>query len=100
MFELLGSALAAAAFTLLADGKSLADVAEYINSSRSLTIISGILISVAVAFVTGTVVQYIARLIFTFNFGKKCIAVSAVSTRGLAITAIFYFLVMKGAKGC
>lgn len=57
VFELLGSALAAAAFTLLADGKSLADVAEYINSSRSLTIISGILISVAVAFVAGTVVQ-------------------------------------------
>lgn len=98
VFELLGSALAAAAFTLLADGKSLADVAEYINSSRSLTIISGILISVAVAFVTGTVVQYIARLIFTFNFEKMYRRIGGVYA-GLAITAIFYFLVMKGAKG-
>lgn len=98
VFELLGSALAAAAFTLLADGKSLADVAEYINSSRSLTIISGILISVAVAFVAGTVVQYIARLIFTFNFEKMYRRIGGVYA-GLAITAIFYFLVMKGAKG-
>lgn len=98
VFELLGSALAAAAFTLMADGKSLADVAEYINSSRSLTIISGILISVAVAFVAGTVVQYIARLIFTFNFEKMYRRIGGVYA-GLAITAIFYFLVMKGAKG-
>ena len=82
----------------MADGKSLADVAEYINSSRSLTIISGILISVAVAFVTGTVVQYIARLIFTFNFEKMYRRIGGVYA-GLAITAIFYFLVMKGAKG-
>mgnify|MGYP002091054068 CR=1 FL=1 len=98
VFELLGSALAAAAFTLLADGKSLADVAEYINSSRSLTIISGILISVAVAFVAGTVVQYIARLIFTFNFEKMYRRIGGIFG-GFCLTAIFYFLVMKGAKG-
>ena len=48
VFELLGSALAAAVFTLLADGRSLTEVAAYINSSRALTIISGILISVVV----------------------------------------------------
>ena len=98
VFELLGSALAAAAFTLLADGKSIAEVAEYINSSRSLTIISGILISVAVAFVAGTVVQYVARLIFTFNFEKVYRRFGGLYA-GFAITAIFYFLVMKGAKG-
>lgn len=98
VFELLGSALAAAAFTLLADGKSLSDVAEYINSSRSLTIISGILVSVAVAFVSGALVQYVARLIFTFNFEKMYRRLGGIYA-GLAITAIFYFLVMKGAKG-
>ena len=98
VFELLGSALAAAAYTLLADGKSLVDVASYINSSKSLTIISGILISVVVAFVSGTVVQYIARLIFTFNFEKMYRRTGGIYA-GFAITAIFYFLVMKGAKG-
>ena len=70
VFELLGSALAAAAYTLMMDGASLANVIDYINSSKSLTIVSGILISVAVAFVTGAVVQYITRLIFTFDFEK------------------------------
>ena len=98
VFELLGSALAAAAYTLMLDGASLADVAQYINSSRSLTIVSGILISVVVAFVSGTVVQYIARLIFTFNFEKVYRRVGGVYA-GFCLTAIFYFLVMKGAKG-
>ena len=98
VFELLGSALAAAAYTLLMDGASLANVIDYINSSKSLAIVSGILISVAVAFVTGAVVQYITRLIFTFNFEKMYRRVGGVFA-GIALTAIFYFLVMKGAKG-
>ena len=98
VFELLGSALAAAAFTLLSDGKSLAEVMQYINSSKSLTIISGILISVVVAFVTGTVVQWVARVIFTFNFARMYRLVGGIYA-GFSITAIFYFLVMKGAKG-
>ena len=98
VFELLGSALAAAAYTLMMDGGSLANVIDYINSSKSLTIVSGILISVAVAFVTGAVVQYFTRLIFTFNFEKMYRRVGGVFA-GIALTAIFYFLVMKGAKG-
>lgn len=98
VFELLGSALAAAAYTLMMDGASLANVIDYINSSKSLTIVSGILISVAVAFVTGAVVQYITRLIFTFYFEKMYRRVGGIFA-GIALTAIFYFLVMKGAKG-
>ncbi len=98
VFELLGSALAAAAYTLMMDGASLANVIDYINSSKSQTIVSGILISVAVAFVTGAVVQYITRLIFTFNFEKMYRRVGGIFA-GIALTAIFYFLVMKGAKG-
>ncbi len=68
VFELLGSAIAAAAYQLFSDGASLAMVIDYINSSKALAIISGILISVVVAFITGAVVQYIARLVFTFHF--------------------------------
>ena len=98
VFELLGSALAAAAYTLMMDGASLANMIDYINSSKSLTIVSGILISVAVAFVTGAVVQYITRLIFTFDFEKMYRRVGGIFA-GIALTAIFYFLVMKGAKG-
>ena len=98
VFELLGSAIAAAAFKLIADGASLADVAEYINNSKALAIISGILISVVVAFVSGAVIQYIARLIFSFRFEGAYRKIGGIYA-GIAITAIIYFLVMKGAKG-
>ena len=98
VFELLGSAIAAAAYKLLSTGASLLEVADYINNSKALAIISGILISVAVAFVAGAVVQYVARLIFSFKFEGVYRKVGAVYG-GLSITAIIYFLVMKGAKG-
>ena len=98
VFELLGSALAAAAYTLIADGRSIVEVFQYINSSKSLTIISGILVSVVVAFISGAVVQWIARAVFTFNFARTYRFVGGLYA-GLSITAIIYFLVMKGAKG-
>ena len=98
VFELLGSALAAACMKLISEGASLTEVAAYINSSKALTIISGILISVVVAFVTGAVVQYLVRLVFTFHFENAYKRYGAVFA-GFAITAIVYFLVMKGAKG-
>ena len=98
VFELLGSAVMAAVYTLLRDGASLGEAAQYINSSKALTIVSGILISVVVAFIAGTIVQYIARLIFTFDFERMYRRVGGVFG-GLAITAIIYFLIFKGAKG-
>ena len=98
VFELLGSALAAALYKIYISSGSFAAVADYINTAKSLTIISGILISVVVAFVSGAVVQYIARLIFTFHFEKMYRRIGGIYG-GFAITAIFYFLVMKGAKG-
>ena len=70
VFELLGSAIAAAAIKLYWEGGSLQMVFDYINTSESLTIISAILISVVVAFISGAVVQYIMRLIFSFYFER------------------------------
>ena len=98
VFELLGSAIAAAAIKLYMEGGSMEMVFDYINTSKSLTIISGILISVVVAFVSGAVIQYIMRLIFSFHFERVYPYVGGVFG-GLSITAIAYFLVMKGAKG-
>ena len=98
VFELMGAAFAAALFKLIDAGAPLSDVADYINSSKSLGIVSGILISVVVAFISGAVVQYLARLIFTFKFEKAYRRIGAIYG-GIALTAIIYFLVMKGAKG-
>lgn len=94
VFELLGSAIAAAAIKLYWEGGSLQMVFDYINTSESLTIISAILISVVVAFISGAVVQYIMRLIFSFYFERVYPYVGGVFG-GLSITAIAYFLVMK-----
>ena len=98
IFELLGSALAAALYKIYLDSGSFAEVAEFINTAKAFTMISAILVSVVVAFVAGTVVQYVARLIFTFHFEKMYRRIGGIYG-GFAITAIFYFLVMKGAKG-
>ena len=98
VFELLGSAMAAAFFKLYMDGGSIEMVFDYINTSKALTIISAILVSVVVAFVSGAVIQYIMRLIFSFYFERMYYKIGAIFG-GFCITAIMYFLVMKGAKG-
>ena len=98
VFELLGSAIAAAAIKLYWEGGSFELIFDYINTSKSLTIISAILVSVVVAFVSGAVIQYIMRLIFSFHFERVYRYVGGVFG-GLSITAIAYFLVMKGARG-
>ena len=91
------AAFAAALFKLIDAGAPLSDVADYINSSKSLGIVSGILISVVVAFISGAVVQYLARLVFTFKFEKAYRRIGAIYG-GIALTAIIYFLVMKGGE--
>ena len=98
VFELLGGAVAAALFKLWVSDGDLFTIASYINNEKALAIISGILISVVVAFVAGTIVQYICRLIFTFNFEKMYNRIGGIFG-GVALTSIFYFLVMKGLKG-
>lgn len=98
VFELLGSAIAAAAIKLYWEGGSFELIFDYINTSKSLTIISAILVSVVVAFVSGAVIQYIMRLIFSFHFERVYRYVGGIFG-GLSITAIAYFLVMKGARG-
>lgn len=98
VFELLGGAVAVAAYKLWMQDTSLLALGEYINSERALGIISGILVSVVVAFVAGMAVQYVTRLLFTFRYQEMYTRIGALFG-GVALTAIFYFLVMKGAKG-
>ena len=98
IFELLGSALAAALYKIYVADGNFAAVVDYINTAKALTIISGILISVGVAFGSGMGVQYLMRLLFTFHFEAMYRRIGGIFG-GFCLTAIFYFLVMKGAKG-
>lgn len=98
VFELLGSSVAIAIVIISGSDLVANDLSKFINSSGALVIISGILLSVGIAFTVGLVVQYITRIIFSFNF-KRTVRYFGALWGGLAITAITYFILIKGAKG-
>lgn len=98
VFELLGAAVAVTVIKINKLGLSFNEMGTYINSSKALAIISGILLSVIFAFIAGAVIQYITRVIFSFNY-KKYTKYFGSLWGGIAITAITYFLIIKGAKG-
>ena len=98
VFELLGAAVAMALIKIGADSGNFSDIVIYINTSTATKIIFGILLSVVVAFSIGGIVQWISILLLTYNFESKASCVSAVFG-GLALTAITYFILMKGIKG-
>ncbi|MEM1001908.1 MAG: inorganic phosphate transporter [Bacteroidota bacterium] len=98
VFELLGASVAVAIIKIYADdNQSLLDLSNYINNTKALEIIFGILLSVVVAFTIGAVVQYISRLLLTFDFRKKPIWYGTIFS-GFALTAITYFIFFKGLK--
>lgn len=98
VFELLGAAVCAAAYKLSTQDQSFIHIVEYIKSDKAMTIVSAILISVVVAFFSGAVVQFVLRLLFTFKIQNTYKYLGGIFS-GFSLTAIFYFLVMKGAKG-
>jgi len=98
VFELLGAAVAMALIKIGADNGSFADVVNYINTEKATQIILGILLSVVVAFSIGALVQYVSRVLLSFDFEKKAKWVGAVFG-GFALAAITYFIFIKGLKG-
>ncbi|MBE7653708.1 inorganic phosphate transporter [Tenacibaculum finnmarkense genomovar finnmarkense] len=99
VFELLGAAVCISLLKISAnDSQSFADIWNYINHEKAVEIIKGILLSVVVAFSVGAIVQFISRIIYTFNFAKRKTYISALFG-GFAITAITYFIIIKGMKG-
>ena len=98
VFELLGAAVAMALIKIGADNGSFSDVVKYINTEKATEIILGILLSVVVAFSVGAIVQYISRVLLSFDFEKKAKWVGAVFG-GFALAAITYFIFIKGLKG-
>ncbi|MGM9803237.1 MAG: inorganic phosphate transporter [Muribaculaceae bacterium] len=98
IFELLGSAVAVALFKISVDaGLSISHLDQFINTGKALGMITGILCSVACAFIAGSVLMYVSRLIFTFKYAAGIKKYGAVWC-GFAITGIIYFAVFKGLK--
>jgi len=94
VFELLGAALAVALWKLLALSDSPATLLSYINAGSAVAIIVGIIGSVLIAFLIGAAVQFVSRLVFTFQNRQQQLA--TVIWCALAITCIVFFILLKG----
>lgn len=95
VFELLGATFVVALIKM-AGGIDLG-FADLLNTEKALSVILGIFLSVAIAFVFGTLVQFLSRMIFTFDY-KSRLKWKIGIFGGICATAIVYFLLIKGAK--
>ena len=95
VFELLGGTFALALIKVHnSDTLALGDL---INTDKALSVIMAIFVSVAIAFFFGMLVQWLARVIFTFNYTKK-MKYSIALFGGVDATSIIYFMLIKGLK--
>ena len=97
VFELLGAAVAMALLKIYT-GDATEELIAFINVSKATQIVLGIFLSIVFAFSIGAIVQYISRLFLSFHFQEKPKWMSALFG-GMALTAITYFIIIKGIKG-
>lgn len=97
VFELLGGTFILAILKIIGDHTGLLSLGDMMNTEKALSVIMGIFLSVAIAFIAGTVVQYISRLIFSFNY-KKHLSWTIGVFGGISVTALVYFVLIKGLK--
>ena len=99
VFNLLGAAVVMALIKIgMSDTETLADLSRYINTQKAKQIVSGILLSVVISFTVGMLVQWISRLVFSFQYEKKVKNFGFIFA-GICLTAIGYFIFFKGLKG-
>lgn len=96
VFELMGGTVALAMVKSIATDGQLT-FAQMINTDKAFTVVLGIFLSIAIAFFFGMLIQWLARIIFTFNY-KRNLKWFAGLFGGVAVTAIIYFMLFKGLK--
>ncbi|WP_298341194.1 inorganic phosphate transporter [uncultured Algibacter sp.] len=99
VFELLGASVCIAILKIASpdSNQTILDLGNYINNEKAIEIILGILLSVVVAFSIGAIIQFVSRLLLSFNFSEKPKLFGAIFS-GLATTSILYFILIKGIK--
>lgn len=98
VFELLGASVCIALIKIgQNDSQTLLDVGNYINNEKAIEIILGILLSVVIAFTVGAIIQFVSRLLLTFDFNDRPKFLGAIFS-GFAVTSIMYFILIKGIK--
>ena len=94
IFSLLGASVALAVYKVYVSNDSFSTLGKYINTEKASEIVYSILLSVALSFALGSLVQYVSRLIFTFHIEKRYKYVAALFG-GVAMTAITFFILVK-----
>ena len=97
VFELLGGTFILAILKILGDETGMYSLGDMMNTEKAFSVIMAIFLSVAIAFIAGTVVQYISRLIFSFNY-KKNLSWTIGIFGGISITALGYFILLQGVQ--
>lgn len=97
VFNLLGAAFTISVLKIAGDPTGGAEMMELLNTSKALQVIVAIFMSVIVAMTFGTLVMWISRLIFSFNY-KKNLTYFAGIFGAISVTAIIYFMLFKGLK--
>lgn len=97
VFELLGGTFILAILKIIGDETGLLSLGDMMNTEKALSVIIGIFLSVAIAFIAGTLVQYISRIIFSFNY-KKHLSWTIGIFGGISVTSLSYFVLIKGLK--
>lgn len=98
VFGLFGSAVAMSIIKIIDANDSFSLISQYINLESVFTIASAIFLSIIFAFIFGSAIQYISRLIFTFDYEKRFKKYGGLWS-GAALTALSIFILVKGAKG-
>lgn len=96
VFELVGGTVAIALMKIASSSGAL-QLGDLLNTEKAFTVILGIFLSVAIAFFFGAIVQYLSRILFSFNY-KKSSKYFIGLFGGLAATSIIYFMLIKGLK--
>ena len=97
VFELLGGAVCLGLYKIMTTSGDWTTLPQYINTEKASEIVVSILLSVAISFTLGMLVQYISRVIFTFQFEKR-IKTFGIFFGGVALALISYFIIIKGLK--
>lgn len=96
VFELVGGTVAIALIKIATSSTDL-QLGDLLNTEKAFTVILAIFVSVAIAFFFGAVVQYLSRILFSFNY-KKSSKYFIGLFGGVAATSIIYFMLIKGLK--
>jgi phosphate/sulfate permease len=95
IFELLGAAVSISLIKIFNTTNNISHLANFINVDKASEVISGILLAIFIAFVTGAVVQYFSRLVLSFRYERRLKYTGAIFG-GVSLAAIFYFILIKG----